>query len=414
MSATMAKLSSKVLVRAGRRKSSLLKSNDANDFKDFKEKMSLLQVEGGAVGGDEDDNDDQSFSESDEEEFFRSLRNGDLNNVKRMVSMHPSLVDVEFGVVDGEEGSEYAYSGKFEDGFCGPFHVAAEAGQEAAILFLNEKHPEGDAFMVEDYKGRLPEEVAKGGAVKTLRDLVQAMKSGEKGGGRQGDFSAQDEEDFFYALRAGVMDTVTSLVEKYPEIMHVQFGVWEGSDTRGMMPQVKSRRIYTYCGNLSEGQCGPFHVAAEAGHKNLLLYLAKQDDGGWEEKDFLDRTAEEVAEAAQTQGTLDAFKELRGQTLGAMEVFEGEHDESGRRKVGKLLKKMEGYDEELIIHYEGRWKGGKYDGKGVLYWEGIMNGTDESGKPKPIRMYDGEFKAGKKDGKGVLFADPRIEREGLR
>ncbi|GMI48139.1 hypothetical protein TrCOL_g12084 [Triparma columacea] len=398
---------SKVAVRAGRRKSSILKGRGTNELKDLQSKIQQFGAgEGreGGIDGDGEEGDEHSFSGEEEEDFFRLLRDGNLQKLEEMVSQHPSLVDVEFGVVDGGGGSAYAYSGKVDDGFCGPFHIAAEAGRKDVLLFLQEKHPEEDAFLIEDYKERLPEEVANGEAVGLLKQLREKVEAAEGGG-----FSAQDEEDFFYALRAGVMETVETLVGKFPGLLEAKFGVWEGYDTKGMMPQVKSKRIYTYTGNLNEGFCGPYHVAAEAGHKGLILFLSEKHvrEGGYEDKDYRGKSPEEIANGE----ALDAFKELRGMSKEAKEVFEGEYDAEGERKVGRLLKKLEGYEEDLIVHYNGHWKEGKFWGNGVLYWEGIVDRDNEG---RPLRMYEGGFRAGKFHGRGVLFADPRVEKEGLR
>ena len=75
----------------------------------------------------------------------------------------------------------------------------------------------------------------------------------------------------------------------------------------------------------------PLHVAAEMGHKKLIILLA-QAGADQTREDYRDDTAEQKCNGLAVQ----AFYELRGLRFEAMDTYEGQYDRCGKkyRQVG--------------------------------------------------------------------------------
>ena len=205
-------------------------------------------------------------------------------------------------------------------------------------------------------------------------------------------FTAQDESEFFYALRANNTELLTSLLGLHPSLIDAEFGVYEGFDSKGMMPQVKSKRIYTYTADCDKGYCYPLHVASEGGHKDLVLMLHGLSPEQADMEDYRNHVPEEIANGRAKE----AFLEIKGLRKEVKERYEGETNARGQpHGKGLLYKKMEGYEEKEHVLYEGTWNNGQMHGKGMINFGGADN-----------RRYEGNFSKGLFDGHGVLFADP--------
>jgi hypothetical protein len=227
------------------------------------------------------------------------------------------------------------------------------------------------------HRGRRRSSILSGNVTAKLTALKEpSMEVTEEAGGEEDvaddesdiSYNEREEADLFIALRANDVAFVKDLLAKHPSLTEVEFGVFEGSDTKDLMPQVKSKRIYTYTGDPDKGFCTPMHVAAEAGHKELVLYLHGLDRFMFEIEDYREKTPAEKANGEAKE----AFLEMEGKTKDEMARCEPEgldRADSGET-WGRRIKKLSGYDEIERVLYEGHWKGGKYDGKGTLYYEG--------------------------------------------
>ncbi|GMI10960.1 hypothetical protein TrVE_jg5886 [Triparma verrucosa] len=220
-----------------------------------------------------------------------------------------------------------------------------------------------------------------------------AEEEGEDPNSDDNSYSGNEESDFFYALRACNFDLVKDSLQKHPSLIDVEFGVHIAFDTQNSMPLVKNHRIYMYNGDPDkEGFCNAMHVAAEAGGKDIVMFLHEIDGELFDTEDYREKLPGEIANGR----AVDAFKEIEGKTFEGHEQFEGEEDEEGRNHVGKIWKKLEGYEEDEYVYYEGHFKDNLYHGKGTLYFPGTE-----------VMQYDGDFVAGKFDGHGVLFFEPQ-------
>ena len=90
------------------------------------------------------------------------------------------------------------------------------------------------------------------------------------------------------------------------------------ADIKGILPQVQKGKIYEYTGSCDRGFCYPMHVAAEAGHKDLVLLLHKQDGEQFDLMDDWDKIPEEKA----TGRAKEAFLEMKGFTKAEQTTYD--------------------------------------------------------------------------------------------
>eukprot|EP01036_Dinobryon_divergens_P027146 gene27146-35870_t len=163
---------------------------------------------------------------------------------------------------------------------------------------------------------------------------------------------------------------------------------YEGTDVYEVIQNSKTKKCYIYTGIEKDGFFYPLHVAAEAGHKELVLMLVKAgaevnltDDRG--------NTAEEKCNGVAQH----AFYELNGLRFEASERYIGSTNRQGERNgQGAVYFKSEGYLEKEKLLYKGSFKNNFFHGHGTLYWPGTE-----------ILQYSGRFKRGFKNGRGIEF-----------
>jgi len=241
--------------------------------------------------------------------------------------------------------------------------------------------------------------------------------------------SAEDRKEvFFYALKKGNKHAIRNLLRFDRTIVNEQLYGFEGADVYESVTGSHSQRCYTYTGMGSDGFFYPLHVAAENGHKDLVMMLS-QITSTIDGKDYRGRAAEEVA----TGRAVDAFHEMRGEFKEAHYRFEGSLDANGQKRQGELFYKPEGFKSKEYIVYHGGFKNDKYHGHGTLFWpkpkdevnlENVhktylekapgTRGTDVLPITKvqdilhkqgtaDIVQYVGRFRAGLKHGRGTEF-----------
>lgn len=200
-------------------------------------------------------------------------------------------------------------------------------------------------------------------------------------------------QDVFIAARAGAVEQMQLMIQSDPSIVNAKLYCYEGHDVYGTLTKFGSKRCYTFTGSDKDGFTYPMHVAAESGHKEMVLFLQKRG-ADTDLEDYRHETAEKKANGRAK----DAFLELKGLKFGAHERYEGENNKSGQpHGYGTKFMKFEGYQEEETKIYDGSWKNGKFSGQGVLY----HRTRDKSGVP--IKAYMGAFLDGKKHGRGTEY-----------
>jgi hypothetical protein len=220
---------------------------------------------------------------------------------------------------------------------------------------------------------------------------------------------------------AGDIPAVRNLVSSDPSLLNQKMFGFEGHDVYGTVPESKSGRCYSYTGVEKDGFFFPLHVAAEMGHKKLVILLV-QAGADQTRPDYRD----ELPEAKCNGTAAHAFYELRGLRFEAVDSYEGQYDRFGKRyRQGSLLHKDEGYFEELCLLYRGGWKDDLYSGHGSLYWPGSstlrylgrfkagqFSGSGTLYSQEGERVYAGQFREGLKEGRGEEYSYSSREEEG--
>ena len=185
------------------------------------------------------------------------------------------------------------------------------------------------------------------------------------------------QNEVFCTLRAMERHAITGMrviIEVHPEAINCQMNVYEGSiESLDRKSKDRFQRWgRTKCYNFStksrdrESYAYPIHVAAEAGYKELVLFLASagadvtlEDSAGFLPVDKANGKAK------------DAFLEMQGLSFDGYERYEGDMNaDSERSGEGRVVRKREGYHEKELVLYEGSFKNGEYHGRGVLYHMG--------------------------------------------
>lgn len=172
--------------------------------------------------------------------------------------------------------------------------------------------------------------------------MVEAEGSDE--GDATGGVSPESDllEALFWACRAGVEATVSSLLDDEPSLVTREIGAYEGHDVYGAVPIASNKRCYTFTGDEKDGYTYALHVAAESGHKQLVKKLVNTFGADRDSEDYRGRTASVVANAAAKE----AFLELSGKQFAVVENYEGETDDQGQpHGKGILRHKEAGYEE---------------------------------------------------------------------
>lgn len=206
------------------------------------------------------------------------------------------------------------------------------------------------------------------------------------------DFCALDEDSkplvFFDALRSNDKETVENILSVKKFYLNQNMYGFEGADVYNAIPISTSRRCYTHTGSSKDGFFTPLHVAAEAGHKDLIIYLIRAG-ADLEVVDYRGYTAEQRCNGEAING----FYESRGLKFESFERYEGPYDDQGSRSgQGELYYKPEGYLSEERLLYRGGFKYDVFDGHGILSWPGL-----------DCSRYIGRFKFGRKYGRGTEF-----------
>ena len=211
----------------------------------------------------------------------------------------------------------------------------------------------------------------------------------------------------------GDIIAVRNIVSRDPALINQKMYGFEGHDVYGIVPNSKSGRCYTHTNNEKDGFFYPLHIAAEMGHKKLVILLVQ---AGADEA-ALDYRGDS-AESKSNGDAVHAFYELKGYRFESQEVYEGQYDRYGKRyRQGSLYYKAEGYFESLSLLYRGGWKDDKYSGHGTLYWtgstnlkytgrfkDGVFNGMGSLYTQDGEKVYTGQFKDGQKEGRGEEFS----------
>mmetsp|Transcript_24049 Transcript_24049/g.40884 ORF Transcript_24049/g.40884 Transcript_24049/m.40884 type:complete len:669 (-) Transcript_24049:93-2099(-) len=214
------------------------------------------------------------------------------------------------------------------------------------------------------------------------------------------------------SLLAGDISAARNIVSQDPALLNSRMYGFEGHDVYGVVPDNKSGRCYTYTGEEKDGYFYPLHVAAEMGHKKLVILLV-QAGADQTSTDYRD----DIAENKCNGNAVHAFYELRGLKFEEIEEYEGQYDRHGKRyRQGSVYYKAEGYFQELHLLYRGGWKDDQYSGHGSLYWtgspnlkyvgrfkEGVFNGSGTLYSQDGEKTYSGQFREGQKEGRGEEF-----------
>ena len=213
-------------------------------------------------------------------------------------------------------------------------------------------------------------------------------------------FTDDDTSSLFYALKAKNLDATKDLLTIHPTLVDADLGVDYRFDIS------KGRKHYTYTGDPDNGFCTVFHIAAESGSKEMILYL-KTLSNDYDIEDFRDKIPSEMA----TGEAADAFLEIAGKKLEPYEYYVGDIDPLTGLKHGngKIIKKLEGYAENEFIHYEGRFQNDMFHGKGVMYYPGNDNNcADVEGEKYKLnyRMYERVKRARAKSERAIRSTTP--------
>mmetsp|Transcript_2478 Transcript_2478/g.2439 ORF Transcript_2478/g.2439 Transcript_2478/m.2439 type:complete len:381 (-) Transcript_2478:1174-2316(-) len=225
----------------------------------------------------------------------------------------------------------------------------------------------------------------------------------------------------FESIREGDIPAIRNILQVNRSLLLDKIFGFEGHDIYGIIPNSKTKRCYTFTGNEKDGYFYPLHVAAEMGHKALIILLV-QAGADQTATDYRGETAEQKVNG---EG-LHAFYELRGLRFQSEERYEGQFDRLGQRsRNGSLYYKPEGYHETSKLLYRGGWKDNLYHGHGTLYWVGSSNlkyfGRFKNGQFQGIgtlfdqdgeKIYFGNFREGHKDGRGEEYSKGKLVYKG--
>jgi len=188
-------------------------------------------------------------------------------------------------------------------------------------------------------------------------------------------FVEEDTSTLFYALKAANMETVKELLTVHPSLADADFGVDYRFDISS------GKKHYVYTGDPDNGFCTSFHVAAESGSKEVILFL-HTISADYDIEDFQDKIPRERA----TGEARDAFLEIGGAKKEPSERYVGDIDPMRGLKngSGKIIKKLKGYDEDEFVYYEGKFNNDYFHGRGVLYYEGNANNTMKANQEEDL------------------------------
>eukprot|EP01038_Epipyxis_sp_PR26KG_P015838 gene15838-21459_t len=196
------------------------------------------------------------------------------------------------------------------------------------------------------------------------------------------------KELFFGALRAGDLKAIRNILQVDRSLLTDKMMGYECADVHEVIKNSKNKRCYAYTGLERDGFFYPLHVAAEAGHKLLVILLVKAG-ADVNAVDSRNNTAEDKCNGQALHG----FYELKGYKFESSERYQGRIDRLGSRVgQGVIFFKPEGYLQVERQLFRGSFKNNAYHGHGTLYWPG----TD-------VIRYTGRFKTGMRHGRGIEF-----------
>lgn len=176
--------------------------------------------------------------------------------------------------------------------------------------------------------------------------------------------TAEHKHLLFDALRAANLHAIRNIFSINRNLVNDKLFGYEGHDIYESIPNSRTHRCYTYTGQEKDGFFSPLHVAAECGHKTLVLLLVK---AGADISAFDYR--KDLPEQRCNGDAQFAFYELKGLKYEETERYEGSLNAKGlRHGNGSFYRKTLGYLSKEKLIYRGGWKNGLQHGSGTLFW----------------------------------------------
>ncbi|GMH48445.1 hypothetical protein TL16_g00290 [Triparma laevis f. inornata] len=378
----------------GRRRSTLVNGGQST-LQEFQAKLQSLQpadISGGTsetsspVGrkslssqpdvieeGDEDDSDSEnSYSGHEESDFFYSIRANNIEIVKDALQKHPSLIEVEFGVHQAYDTQNimpqvkskriYMYNGDPDkEGFCNAMHVASEAGCKDIVLLLH--GIDGELYDSEDYREKIPGEIANGEAADAFKEIDGKTFEGHE----------QFEGEFDEEGRKHV-GKVWKKLDGYEEDEYVFYEGHFKDDAyhgKGTL-YFPGTEVMQYDGDFADGLFD--------GHG--VLFFEPQKPDGTIDRDASDRRKKEhigaFKDGMKHGHGVEYHREPPDGTSKETIWFEGSFKNNKRSGYGK-----ETYSDG--IYYEGHFEEGMKQGAGTYYnvdgrYEGMFESDHRQGK----------------------------------